>query len=116
MAEALGVRQEGLALGSLYGKKGHSRKKLKGPERMESNNPFRGEELQGKNSPLFLKRHQVSICLSAGLVATIAILWLIGIHLWTVVAIALFIACPLVVASVLWIERNQNQSQKSGRK
>ncbi|WP_022726787.1 hypothetical protein [Fodinicurvata sediminis] len=82
---------------------------------MEPNNPFRGEELQGKSFPAFLKRHMVSICLAVGLIATIAILWLIGIYPWTILAFALLIACPLVVALVLWIERRQKQNPKTGK-
>lgn len=52
------------------------------------------------------------ICPIIGLVAGATILWLFGIGLWTVVAFLFLIACPLVVAWVLVIERQQNRASR----
>lgn len=52
------------------------------------------------------------ICPIIGLVAGATILWLFGIGLSTVVAFLFLIACPLVVAWVLVIERQQNRASR----
>jgi hypothetical protein len=53
------------------------------------------------------RSHLLWICPTIGLMAGGAILWLFGIGLWTVVAFLFLIACPLVVAWVLVIERQE---------
>jgi len=52
------------------------------------------------------------ICPIIGLVAGATILWLFGIGHWTVVAFLFLIACPLVVAWVLVIERQENRASR----
>lgn len=41
-----------------------------------------------------------------------AILWLFGFGLWTVIAFLFLIACPLVVAWVLLVERQENRAPR----
>jgi hypothetical protein len=54
------------------------------------------------------------ICPIIGLMAGVAILWLFGIGLWTVVASLFLIACPLVVAWILVIERQESRAPRKG--
>ena len=54
--------------------------------------------------------HLLMMCAIVGLVAGSAILWMRGFGLWTVVALSFLIACPLVVAWILMIERQDNRT------
>jgi len=58
------------------------------------------------------RSHLLWICPIIGLMAGVAILWLFGIGLWTVVAFLFLIACPLVVAWVLVIDRQENRTSR----
>jgi membrane protein implicated in regulation of membrane protease activity len=53
--------------------------------------------------------HLLWMCPIIGLMAGVTVLWLFGIGLWTVVAFLFLIACPLVVARVLVIDRQENR-------
>jgi membrane protein implicated in regulation of membrane protease activity len=61
---------------------------------------------------LLTRTHLLWICPIIGLMAGGAILWLFGIGLWTVIAFLFLIACPLVVAWVLLVERQENRAPR----
>jgi Flp pilus assembly protein TadB len=46
-----------------------------------------------------------------GVIAATALLWLIGVTLWTSLAVAFLAACPLVIVWVLLAERMQKLPQ-----
>ena len=52
------------------------------------------------------------VCPIMGLMAGAAILWLFGIGLWSMVAFLFLIGCPLVVAWLLMIERQENTASR----
>lgn len=54
------------------------------------------------------------LCLLLGLLAAIVVLWFFGVTLWTLGAIALFIACPLVVGWILLAERREPGGRGTG--
>jgi len=54
------------------------------------------------------------LCLLLGLLAAIAVLWFFGVTFWTLGAIALFIACPLVVGWILLAERRELRDPGAG--
>jgi membrane protein implicated in regulation of membrane protease activity len=56
------------------------------------------------------RRHLLWICPTIGLMAGIAIFWLFGIGFWSVVAFFFLIACPLAVAWVLIVERQESRA------
>jgi hypothetical protein len=58
------------------------------------------------------RTHLLWICPIIGLTAGAAILWLFGIGFWPVVAFLFLIACPLVVAWVLIIGRQENRATR----
>ena len=55
------------------------------------------------------------LCVPIGIVALAAILLLFGLSVWSALAIAFLIACPLVVAWVLIAERGLPGSQRRKR-
>ena len=55
------------------------------------------------------------LCVPIGIVAVVVILLLFGLSLWSALAIALLIVCPLVVVWVLVAERGRPGSQRSKR-
>lgn len=55
-----------------------------------------------------MRSRLISICVVVVLLAAAAIFWFFGFGLWTAVAFALLISCPVVVAWVLMIERQQD--------
>lgn len=61
---------------------------------------------------LRLKDRLLWICPTISLIAGIVILWLFGFSLWTSIAFVFLIACPLIIAWVLMIERQQNPIRK----
>ena len=55
------------------------------------------------------------LCVPIGIVALAAILLLFGLSVWSALAIAFLIACPLMVVWVLVAERGLPGSQRSKR-
>ena len=55
------------------------------------------------------------LCVPIGIVALLVILLLFGLSLWSALAIAFLIACPLVVACVLIDQRDLPGSQRRKR-
>lgn len=55
------------------------------------------------------------LCVPIGIVAVVVIPLLFGLSLWSALAIALLIVCPLVVVWVLVAERGLPGSQRSKR-
>lgn len=62
-----------------------------------------------------MRSRSIWICVVAVLLAAAAIFWFFGFGLWTAVAFALLISCPVVVAWVLMIERQQNLAARKNR-
>jgi uncharacterized membrane protein len=52
------------------------------------------------------------LCIPIGIVALLVILLLFGLSVWSALAIAFLIACPLVVAWVLIAQRGLPSSQR----
>lgn len=52
-------------------------------------------------------------CLIIGLMAGVVIYWLFGIGLWPATAFLFLIACPLVVAWILVIERQEKRKPRN---
>lgn len=74
-------------------------------------NPDNSSDLKPPNSAgnvPSLSDRLLWLCPIIGLIAGAAILWLFGFTLWTALAFAFLIACPLVVAWALVIDRQQN--------
>lgn len=59
----------------------------------------------GRGRSRLTRNHLLRICPVIGLTAGGAILWLFGIGFWSVVAFLFLIACPLLVAWVLIVGR-----------
>lgn len=55
----------------------------------------------------------LSLCVAAGLLAGSVVLWLFGFTLWAAAALVLLLVCPLVIAWILRIERQQNPTHKN---
>ena len=69
------------------------------------------EDKAGRTIPSW-RSQLLWMCPIIGLIAGAVILWLFGIGLWTAVAFLFLIACPLVVAWVLAIERQGNRTSR----
>jgi len=65
--------------------------------------------------PAILHDHLLWLCPTVGLVAGAALLWLLGLTLWTALAFVFLVACPAVVAWVLVSERRQNPTARRQR-
>jgi hypothetical protein len=55
-------------------------------------------------------------CIAVGVVAAAVILLFYGLSAWTLVALVLLVACPLVVARVLLLERGYSPTRSGTKK